>query len=116
VRGSRSTPAAGTCWPRRSVRTARRWSTATGTAAAPPRTQAIAYSDAVASTGSAALLAQRFVDRPGHCQETPAELLASVADLEHRLATGAWQVSAPDLWGHPPRCGFLRPAGPRDGC
>jgi pimeloyl-ACP methyl ester carboxylesterase len=84
--------------------------------AAPVVTQAIAHRDAVAAAGSSGLLAQRFIDRPGHCRETPAELLGSIAELEHRLATGAWRVSAPDLWGRAPRHGFLRPAGGRDGC
>ncbi|MHA6622931.1 alpha/beta hydrolase family protein [Pseudonocardia sp. DLS-67] len=84
--------------------------------AAPVVTQAIAYRDAVAAAGRSALLAQRFIDRPGHCSEAPAELLGSIAELEHRLGTGDWPAAEPDRWGSPPDHGFLRPSGPRDGC
>jgi pimeloyl-ACP methyl ester carboxylesterase len=83
--------------------------------AAPVVTQAVAHRDVVAAAGRSALLAQRFVDRPGHCRELPAELLGSIAELEHRLDTGDWPEPAPGRWGPPPEHGFLRPSGPRDG-
>ncbi|QFZ20790.1 hypothetical protein [Saccharothrix syringae] len=64
----------------------------------PTVTQARAYSDAVARAGRAALLRETFVDGPGHCTYSGAELLAAVLTLEHRVKTGAWTgATAPAL-------------------
>jgi len=50
-----------------------------------------AYRLAVTSAGRGALLRQAFVARTDHCTFTPAELVAAVHALDHRVATGSWQ-------------------------
>ena len=57
---------------------------------APTVTQARAYADAVSAAGNRKHLRQTFVDRPGHCDYTPAEQLAALTALEERIATGRW--------------------------
>jgi pimeloyl-ACP methyl ester carboxylesterase len=56
---------------------------------APTVTQARAYADAVAAAGNRKLLRQTFVDRPGHCDYTPAEQLAALTALEERIDSWA---------------------------
>jgi pimeloyl-ACP methyl ester carboxylesterase len=55
-----------------------------------PVQQENAYADAVRRAGRSELLRQAYVARPGHCSFTPAELVAAVAALDHRVATGRW--------------------------
>lgn len=61
---------------------------------APTVTQARAYADAVSAAGNRKLLRQTFVDRPGHCDYTPAEQLAALTTLEERIDTGRWSNAA----------------------
>ncbi|WP_431878630.1 hypothetical protein [Amycolatopsis sacchari] len=56
----------------------------------PTVTQARAYSDVVARAGRTALLREAFVDGPGHCTFSGAELVAAVLTLEHRVKSGNW--------------------------
>ena len=44
--------------------------------------------------GSTDLLRQAYVDRWGHCAFTPAELVAGVEALQHRVETGRWGAVA----------------------
>jgi hypothetical protein len=64
------------------------------------------YADVVRRAGANSLLRQAYVDRWGHCSFTPAEYVASVEALRHRVETGRWnsvaepqalQASARDL-------------------
>lgn len=55
-----------------------------------PVQQENAYRDAVDRSGRSALLRQAYVARQGHCAFTPAELVAAVAALDHRVGTGRW--------------------------
>lgn len=48
------------------------------------------YADDVHSQRNRPLLRQAFVDRPGHCSFTSAELVAGVKVLEERVDTGRW--------------------------
>jgi hypothetical protein len=48
------------------------------------------YHALVARAGSRSLLRQAFVLAQGHCNFTPAELIAGVQALAHRVATGSW--------------------------
>ncbi|GLI00996.1 alpha/beta fold hydrolase [Phytohabitans aurantiacus] len=48
------------------------------------------YAEDVRASGSAALFRQAYVQRPGHCAFTPAELVAAVLTVERRIATGRW--------------------------
>jgi dienelactone hydrolase len=59
-----------------------------------PVQQQDAYFDAVRRSGRTELLRQAYVARQGHCAFTPAELVASVTALEHRVATGRWDGRA----------------------
>jgi pimeloyl-ACP methyl ester carboxylesterase len=52
--------------------------------------QETAYRNAVERAGRSGLLRQAYVARPGHCTFTPAELVAAVRALDHRVATGRW--------------------------
>ncbi len=49
-----------------------------------------AYRQVVRRAGDASLLRQIFVARAGHCAFTPAETIAAVQELLHRLDTGRW--------------------------
>jgi hypothetical protein len=49
-----------------------------------------AYAQAVLAAGNTGLLRQAFVRRAGHCTFTPAERIAALQALEHRIDTGAW--------------------------
>lgn len=57
---------------------------------APTVTQARTYADRVRGHGDGALLRQAFVDRPGHCDYSDAEIAAVVSALQVRLDTGRW--------------------------
>jgi pimeloyl-ACP methyl ester carboxylesterase len=48
------------------------------------------YAETVRQAGAQRLLRQAFVHRLGHCQFTPAELVAAVEALDERVATGRW--------------------------
>lgn len=52
------------------------------------------YGDAVRQTGANSLLRQAFVDRWGHCTFTPAELVAGLEALRHRVEAGRWDSVA----------------------
>ena len=52
------------------------------------------YADVVRRAGSTSLLRQAYVDRWGHCSFTPAELVAGVEALRHRVETGRWDSVA----------------------
>jgi hypothetical protein len=54
------------------------------------------YANQVRARGSASLLRQAFVQHPGHCDFTPADLVAGVQAIQHRVDTGRWdQVTTP---------------------
>jgi hypothetical protein len=53
-----------------------------------------AYALAVRVAGDAGLLRQAFVHRAGHCTFTPAERIAALQALLHRVETGAWDDAA----------------------
>ncbi|HET9896267.1 MAG TPA: hypothetical protein VFQ44_15170 [Streptosporangiaceae bacterium] len=53
-----------------------------------------AYSSVVHRAGRAFLLRQVFVNRAGHCAFTPAETVAAVKSLLHRMRTGRWNDHA----------------------
>lgn len=52
-----------------------------------------AYAAAVRSAGNQSLLRQVYVHRAGHCTFTPAETVAALQTLVHRLDTGRWAGS-----------------------
>jgi hypothetical protein len=52
------------------------------------------YEDVVRRAGSNSLLRQAYVDRWGHCTFTPAELVAGVEALRHRVEAGRWDSVA----------------------
>ena len=52
------------------------------------------YADVVRRAGASSLLRQAYVDRWGHCTFTPAEIVASVEALRHRVETGRWDSVA----------------------
>jgi pimeloyl-ACP methyl ester carboxylesterase len=56
----------------------------------PTVTQARAYADVVRRAGNGAMLRQAFIDRPGHCRYTGAELVTAVRTLKQRVVTGHW--------------------------
>ena len=49
-----------------------------------------AYKDAVMEAGDRKLLRQVYVHRAGHCNFTPAEMIAAFQALVHRIDTGRW--------------------------
>lgn len=53
-----------------------------------------AYAQTVKAAGRDRLLRTAYVRRAGHCQFTPAEHLAALRTMEHRLDTGRWDASA----------------------
>ncbi|WP_166997730.1 prolyl oligopeptidase family serine peptidase [Paramicrobacterium fandaimingii] len=57
---------------------------------APTVAQARTYADRVRAHGDNRLLRQAFVDRPGHCSYSDAEVAAALTALETRLETGRW--------------------------
>ncbi|MER7398150.1 hypothetical protein ABT381_21890 [Streptomyces sp. NPDC000151] len=54
-----------------------------------------AHQRAVTAAGSGALLRQGFVDNAGHCAFTPAEQLAALHTVDHRVTTGHWGDTSP---------------------
>ena len=48
------------------------------------------YHTLVARAGDSALLRQAFAQAQGHCNFTPADLVAALHALESRVATGRW--------------------------
>lgn len=52
-----------------------------------------AYRRAATAAGSGRLLAQAYVDAPGHCTFTPGEMLGALRTLETRLDTGRWDAA-----------------------
>jgi len=56
-----------------------------------------AYKSVVDAHGDARLLRQTFVHRAGHCTFTPAEKLTAFGTLIHRLDTGQWGSTNPEL-------------------
>jgi pimeloyl-ACP methyl ester carboxylesterase len=57
-----------------------------------------AYKEVVDEEGNGEFLRRTFIDRAGHCAFTPAETIAAVGTLIHRLDTGKWRnVEAADL-------------------
>jgi hypothetical protein len=48
------------------------------------------YRHTVAEAGSTGLLRQAYVERQSHCNFTPAELVAGVLAVHHRIDTGRW--------------------------
>lgn len=61
----------------------------TGDALVPVQTES-AYLRAATAGGSRHLLRQAYVDNAGHCTFSPAEQLAALDTLEHRVDTGRW--------------------------
>jgi dienelactone hydrolase len=59
-----------------------------------PVQQADAYRNAVRRSGRSELLRQAYVARQGHCAFTPAELVAALYALDHRVKTGRWDGKA----------------------
>ena len=55
-----------------------------------PVQQENAYARTVRAAGARRLLRQAYVERQGHCNFTPAELVAGVLAVEHRVKTGGW--------------------------
>jgi hypothetical protein len=55
-----------------------------------PVQQENAYGRSVRAAGAQQLLRQAYVERQGHCNFTPAELVAGVLAIEHRVKTGRW--------------------------
>jgi hypothetical protein len=55
-----------------------------------PVQQENAYRRTVRAAGAQRLLRQAYVERQGHCNFTPAELVAGVLAVEHRVKRGRW--------------------------
>jgi hypothetical protein len=55
-----------------------------------PVQQESVYVRAVRSAGAYGALRQAYVARQGHCNFTPAELVAGVLAIQHRVETGRW--------------------------
>jgi hypothetical protein len=56
------------------------------------------YADTVRRAAANSMLRQAFVDRWGHCSFTPAELVAGLEALRHRVETGRWgSVAQPEM-------------------
>ncbi|WP_222108425.1 alpha/beta hydrolase family protein [Streptomyces cupreus] len=56
-----------------------------------------AYRRAATAAGAGQLLAQAYVDAPGHCTFTPGEMVGALRTLENRLDTGRWDVAPGSL-------------------
>lgn len=52
------------------------------------------YARQVSAAGDGSLLRQAFVDSFGHCNFSPAELVAGVLAIGHRVTTGHWDQAA----------------------
>jgi hypothetical protein len=53
-----------------------------------------AYAALVRTSGANSLFRQAFVERVGHCNFTPSELVAGVLAVQHRVETGGWDSVA----------------------
>jgi hypothetical protein len=61
-----------------------------------PVQQESVYAHAVRGAGGGRLLRQAYVARQGHCNFTPAELVAGVLAIQHRVESGRWgRVATP---------------------
>jgi pimeloyl-ACP methyl ester carboxylesterase len=61
-----------------------------------PVQQESVYARTVRDAGARRLLRQAYVARQGHCNFTPAELVAGVLAIQHRVETGRWsRVATP---------------------
>lgn len=49
-----------------------------------------AYRRVVDEADNVALLREKFIDRAGHCEFSPAEMIVAEQTLERRLLTGVW--------------------------
>ncbi|MEU9187416.1 hypothetical protein AB0D14_23330 [Streptomyces sp. NPDC048484] len=67
----------------------------TGDALVPVQTES-AYLRAATAGGSRNLLRQAYVDNAGHCTFSPAEQLAALDTLEHRVDSGRWGDTGAD--------------------
>ncbi len=67
----------------------------TGDALVPVQTES-AYLRAATAGGSRPLLRQAYVDNAGHCTFSPAEQVAALDTLEHRVDTGRWGDTGAD--------------------
>ncbi|MFC8194812.1 alpha/beta hydrolase family protein [Streptomyces sp. NPDC057298] len=90
----------------------------TGDALVPVQTES-AYLRAATAAGSRPLLRQAYVDNAGHCTFSPAEQIAALDALEHRITTGRWGDTGPKALNSraeqadpttPARYGTYRPA------
>jgi hypothetical protein len=54
-----------------------------------------AYADAVRRAGDRALLRQLYIERPGHCTFSDAEMLSALGALTRRLDDGRWGATDP---------------------
>ncbi|MEV2252801.1 hypothetical protein AB0I94_19865 [Streptomyces sp. NPDC050147] len=54
-----------------------------------------AYHHAVTEAGRTPLLRQAYTDNAGHCTFSPAEQLAAVHTIDHRITTGRWGDTSP---------------------
>ncbi|MFG2650415.1 alpha/beta hydrolase family protein [Streptomyces sp. NPDC048436] len=54
-----------------------------------------AYQRAVAGAGRTPLLRQAYTENAGHCTFSPAEQLAALHTIEHRVTTGHWGDTSP---------------------
>lgn len=52
------------------------------------------YTDTIRRAGNNDLLRQSVVDRPGHCNFRPAEIVASLMTVVDRIETGMWRHTA----------------------
>jgi hypothetical protein len=55
-----------------------------------PVQQESVYARVVSGAGAGRLLRQAYVARQSHCNFTPAELVAGVLAIQHRVETGRW--------------------------
>jgi hypothetical protein len=64
-----------------------------------PVQQESVYARVVRNAGASGALRQAYVARQGHCNFTPAELVAGVLAIQHRVETGRWSgvATAPSL-------------------
>jgi hypothetical protein len=51
------------------------------------------YAEDVRQAGDSRLLRQAYVDHPGHCTFTVAEIVAAVETIQRRIETGYWGAS-----------------------
>ena len=59
------------------------------------------YAHTVRAAGDSSLLRQAYVASVGHCNFSPAELIAGVQAISHRVSTGHWgNVAEPDSLEH----------------